>query len=60
MRMLKLSNDERRQLREAIESAYPDPDDLKIFVREKILLSLRAVVNMTLLSSLTIFGKKHC
>jgi V8-like Glu-specific endopeptidase len=30
--MLDLSGDDRRQLREAIEAAYPDPDDFKIFV----------------------------
>lgn len=30
--MLNLSGEDRKQLREAIESAYPDPDDLKIFV----------------------------
>jgi V8-like Glu-specific endopeptidase len=34
--MLELSNDDRRLLREAIQSAYSEPDDLKIFVREEL------------------------
>lgn len=34
--MLNLSKDDRRQLREAIESAYPDPDDLRIFVDQEL------------------------
>lgn len=34
--MLNLSKDERKQLREAILSAYPDPGDLKIFVNQEL------------------------
>lgn len=34
--MLKLSGSDRKQLREAIQAAYPDPDDLKLFVDEEI------------------------
>jgi endonuclease G, mitochondrial len=41
--MLNLSGDDRKQLREAIESAYPDPDDLKTFVGEKLGKNLAAV-----------------
>jgi endonuclease G, mitochondrial len=41
--MLNLSNDDRKQLREAIESAYPDPDDLKVFVNEKLNRNLAVV-----------------
>jgi endonuclease G, mitochondrial len=41
--MLNLSNDDRKHLREAIESAYPDPSDLKIFVGEKLNKNLAVV-----------------
>jgi endonuclease G, mitochondrial len=41
--MLNLSNDDRKHLREAIESTYPDPDDLKIFVGEKLSKNLAVV-----------------
>ncbi len=34
--MLTLSGADRGQLREAIEAAYPDPDDLKVFVDVKL------------------------
>jgi len=34
--MLNLSKDDRKVLREAIEAAYPDPDDLKIFVDQAL------------------------
>lgn len=34
--MLTLSGSDRKQLREAIQSAYPDPDDLKLFVDEEL------------------------
>lgn len=34
--MLNLSNDDRKQLRVAIASAYPDPADLKIFVDDEL------------------------
>lgn len=34
--MLKLSGSDRKQLREAIQAAYPDPDDLKLFVDEEM------------------------
>ncbi|NJM48279.1 MAG: trypsin-like peptidase domain-containing protein [Alkalinema sp. RU_4_3] len=34
--MLSLSNGDRKQLREAIESAYPSPSDLKLFVSESL------------------------
>ncbi len=41
--MLNLSKDERKQLREAIQSAYPDPDDLEIFVDNELNRSLAVV-----------------
>jgi endonuclease G, mitochondrial len=41
--MLKLSNDERKQLREAIESTYPDPADLEIFVDENLNKNLAVI-----------------
>jgi endonuclease G, mitochondrial len=41
--MLNLSKEERRALREAIESAYPDPDDLKIFVDQELSKNLAVV-----------------
>jgi endonuclease G, mitochondrial len=41
--MLNLSNDDRKHLRKAIESTYPDPDDLKIFVGEKLSKNLAVV-----------------
>lgn len=34
--MLKLSKEDRKQLREAIASAYPDPADFKIFIDESL------------------------
>ncbi|MBW4651652.1 MAG: serine protease [Kaiparowitsia implicata GSE-PSE-MK54-09C] len=34
--MLNLSNEDRKQLREAIESAYPSPADLRLFVDEEL------------------------
>jgi V8-like Glu-specific endopeptidase len=34
--MLDMSNEDRQQLREVIEAAYPAPDDLEIFVDEKL------------------------
>jgi endonuclease G len=42
-RMLNLSNDDRKQLRQAIESAYPDPEDLRIFVDEELNQNLAVV-----------------
>jgi endonuclease G, mitochondrial len=41
--MLNLSNNDRKQLRETIESTYSDPDDLKIFVREELNENLAVV-----------------
>jgi len=41
--VLNLSKEDRKALREAIESAYPDPDDLKIFVEEKLGKNLAVV-----------------
>lgn len=41
--MLTLSNNDRKQLREAIESAYPDPEDLRIFVDEQLNRNLAVV-----------------
>jgi endonuclease G, mitochondrial len=34
--MLNLSNDDRKQLRQAIEAAYPTPSDFKIFVGDEL------------------------
>ena len=34
--MLTLSNDDRKQLRGAIEAAYPNPEDFKLFVDEEL------------------------
>ncbi len=41
--MLELSKDDRRALREAIESAYPDPNDLVIFVDEALNQNLAVI-----------------
>lgn len=41
--MLELSKDDRKALREAIQSAYPDPDDLKIFAEEELDQNLAVV-----------------
>jgi endonuclease G, mitochondrial len=41
--MLNLSNDDRKQLREAIESTYPSPADLEIFVDENLNKNLAAI-----------------
>jgi endonuclease G, mitochondrial len=41
--MTELSNQERRQLREAILSAYPSPGDLDIFVSEELDKNLAAI-----------------
>jgi V8-like Glu-specific endopeptidase len=41
--VLKLSNDERKQLREAIESAYPKPGDLERFVDEELNINLATI-----------------
>lgn len=41
--MLNLSNDDRKQLREAIEAAYPKPSDLEMFVDEELNISLASI-----------------
>jgi endonuclease G, mitochondrial len=41
--MLNLSNDDRKQLREVIESTYPSPADLEIFVDENLNKNLAAI-----------------
>jgi endonuclease G, mitochondrial len=41
--MLTLSNNDRKQLREAIESAYPEPYDLKRFVDEELNRNLATI-----------------
>jgi V8-like Glu-specific endopeptidase len=41
--MLNLSNDDRKQLREAVESAYPAPADLSLFVDEELNRNLAAI-----------------
>ncbi|MBD2465770.1 trypsin-like peptidase domain-containing protein [Oscillatoria sp. FACHB-1407] len=41
--MLNLSNDDRKQLRAAIESAYPEPNDLKRFVDEELNKNLATI-----------------
>ena len=41
--MLNLSKEERKQLREAILSAYPDPDDLEILIDEALDENLAAI-----------------
>lgn len=41
--MLNLSKDDRKQLQAAIASAYPDPDDLKIFVDQELGRNLAVV-----------------
>ncbi|MGC1306649.1 MAG: trypsin-like peptidase domain-containing protein [Phormidesmis sp.] len=41
--MLKLTNEDRQQLREAILSAYPDPNDLEIFIDEALGQNLAAI-----------------
>ncbi|MCY7391513.1 MAG: serine protease [Leptolyngbyaceae cyanobacterium CAN_BIN12] len=41
--MLNLSKDDRKQLREAMESAYPNPANLKLFVDEELSISLALV-----------------
>jgi endonuclease G, mitochondrial len=38
-----LNGEDRRRLREAIQSAYPDPEDLKTFVTEKLDLNIAVV-----------------
>lgn len=42
-RTLNLSNSDRRQLREAIQCAYPDPEDLKIFADEELNQNLAVI-----------------
>jgi endonuclease G len=41
--MLNLSNVDRKQLRQAIESAYPEPDDLKRFIDEDLNINLALI-----------------
>jgi endonuclease G, mitochondrial len=41
--MLNLSKDDRKQLREAIESAYPKPGDLEMFVDEELSMNLASI-----------------
>ncbi len=41
--MLNLSKGDRKQLREAIASAYPDPDELRIFVDQELGINLAVV-----------------
>lgn len=41
--MLELTKKDRKALREAIQSAYPEPDDLKIFVEEELSQNLAVI-----------------
>ncbi len=43
--MLELSGNDRKALRQAIESAYPNPDDLSLFVDEELNKNLAAIAD---------------
>jgi endonuclease G, mitochondrial len=50
--MLNLSSDDRQQLREAIQSAYPAQEDLEIFVDEKLNRNLAVIASGGKLSTI--------